>query len=136
MASRSVFVVGGTGYIGTHVVRELVRTASPWHTVQVLTRSAASAAKASALGAEPVMGDLSEPGAWCDAVRTAGFVVHCAQPAPRTEALRTTMSPMAAAYLCANMPHSNARLKRLGFELQYPRIEQGIASLDLKQRGS
>ena len=308
---RSVFVVGGAGYIGTHVVRELVRTASPWHTVQVLTRNAASAAKASALGAEPVMGDLSEPGAWCDAVRAAAFVVQCAQPSPRTEdyglrvqheahlldaldadrparcvfvygssyygtsdgptpidettpprpigvgpyfvrcmaavearrkhgldivaafpggvygrgswflealldslrdrapvlvcdpvplwpyihvedcaraivallvvertaldrigrdviladdepaamdhfiervaaavgrapaivrkpaeALRAMMSPTAAAYLCANMPHSNARLKRLGFELQYPRIEQGIASLDLKQRGS
>jgi hypothetical protein len=46
------------------------------------------------------------------------------------------MPPMAAAYLCANMPHLNARLKRLGFELRYPRIEQGIASLDLKQRAS
>jgi hypothetical protein len=29
------------------------------------------------------------------------------------------------------MPHSNARLRRLGFELRYPRIEQGIASLGL-----
>jgi hypothetical protein len=47
------------------------------------------------------------------------------------ETLRAMMSPRVAAYLCANMPHSNARLKRLGFELQYPRIEQGIASLGL-----
>jgi nucleoside-diphosphate-sugar epimerase len=85
MTANKVFVVGGTGYIGTHVVRELVRAASPWQTVQVLTRSAASSAKASALGAEPIMGNLSESGAWGDAVRAADFVVHCAQPAPRTE---------------------------------------------------
>jgi nucleoside-diphosphate-sugar epimerase len=305
MAAKDVFVIGGTGYIGTQLVRELLRTASPWQTVQVLTRSEASAAKASALGAMPVMGTLSEPGAWCDVVRTADFVVHCAQPSrtedyairvqqeahlldaldanrsarcvfvygssyygtsegptpidettpPRpfgvgpyfvpcmaalearrkqgldivaafpggvygrgswflealldslreqapvlvcdpvplwpyihvedcaraiaallmvegttldrigrdvilagdeptamdhfieqvgaavgrapvivrkpAETLRAMMSPRVAAYLCANMPHSNARLKRLGFELQYPRIEQGIASLGL-----
>jgi nucleoside-diphosphate-sugar epimerase len=305
-AMKSALVVGGTGYIGTCVVRELIRLASPWQTVRILTRSEASAAKASALGAEPVMGNLSEPGAWCDVARTADFVVHCAQPSPRTEdygirvqqeanlldaldanrsarcvfvygssyygasdgptpidettpprpfgvgpyfarciaevearrkqgldivaafaggvygrgawfvealldslrkqapvlvcdpaplwpyihvedcaraiaallvverdaldrigrdviladdepaamdrfieligqavgcapvivrrpadALRTMMSPITATYFCSNMPHSNARLRRLGVELKYPRIEDGIASLDL-----
>src|ERR1041385_3360618 len=85
MTGKTVFVAGGTGYIGTYVVRELLRAAAPWQTVQVLARSDASAEKARALGARPVMGNLSQPGAWCDAVRTADFVVHCAQPAPRTE---------------------------------------------------
>jgi uncharacterized protein YbjT (DUF2867 family) len=85
MTTRSVFVVGGTGYIGTQVVREVLRAAAPGQAVQVLTRSEASAARVRALGATPVMGNLSEPGAWCDVVRMADFVVQCAQPSPRTE---------------------------------------------------
>jgi hypothetical protein len=52
----------------------------------------------------------------------------------RADELRAMLPPITAAYFCANMPHSNARLKQLGFELRYPRIEQGVASLDLKQR--
>jgi len=34
------------------------------------------------------------------------------------------------------MPHLDGRLKWLGFELRYPRIEPGIAGLELKQRAS
>ncbi|TMQ07916.1 MAG: hypothetical protein E6J91_34415 [Deltaproteobacteria bacterium] len=48
--------------------------------------------------------------------------------------LRAMMPEKIAAYLCANMPHSNARLRRLGFALRYPRIEPGIASLGLPTR--
>jgi hypothetical protein len=73
----TAFVCGGTGFIGERLVRELV---AGGHTVLGLTRSPASAARAQALGAEAVTGDLLEPGAWQEALGRAEWVVHLAQP--------------------------------------------------------
>lgn len=47
------------------------------------------------------------------------------------EELRKNLPQVAFEYLTANMPHSNARLKELGFQLRYPRVKEGLASLDL-----
>ena len=73
----TTFVAGGTGFIGRAVVTELVGSGDR---VQVLTRSQSSAEAVRGLGAEPVAGDLSKPGAWQDQVRAADRVVHAAQP--------------------------------------------------------
>jgi hypothetical protein len=89
MASSSdyVFVTGGTGFIGARVVEHLLRAPGerPWGAVKAIARSEASAAKLRALGAEPVVGDLVEPGAWTDVAARAAYVVHCARQIPTTD---------------------------------------------------
>lgn len=45
--------------------------------------------------------------------------------------LEARLSPFDLAYLTANMPHSGARLRRLGFACRYPSVREGIRSLGL-----
>ena len=71
-----VFVLGGTGYVGSSVVRELRARA---HVVRALARSDASEGKARALGAEPVRGELRDLDILRGAVAHADAVVSCAQ---------------------------------------------------------
>jgi len=59
----TTFMAGGTGFIGRAVVTDLIRSGER---AQVRTRSESSAEMVRKLGAEPVAGDLSEPGAWRD----------------------------------------------------------------------
>jgi hypothetical protein len=47
------------------------------------------------------------------------------------EDLRSRLPPLLASYLTADMPHSNARLRSLGFEPRYATVEEGLASLEL-----
>lgn len=54
---RSAFVTGGSGFIGGALIRRLVAEGC---TVRALARSDASAAAITALGAEPVSGELSD----------------------------------------------------------------------------
>jgi len=53
----TAFVTGGSGFIGGRLIERLVREG--WR-VRALARSNSSAAKVSALGAEPVPGDLAD----------------------------------------------------------------------------
>jgi uncharacterized protein YbjT (DUF2867 family) len=53
-----VFVLGGTGAIGSPIVRALVRRC---HDVLALARSEASAARLCEGGATPIAGDIAEP---------------------------------------------------------------------------
>jgi nucleoside-diphosphate-sugar epimerase len=70
-----VFVLGGTGSIGSAAVRELIRRG---HDVWGLARSDASAAKLRKLGATPVAGDIAAPEQWAKRLPPLGAVIHAA----------------------------------------------------------
>ncbi|WP_406149667.1 NAD-dependent epimerase/dehydratase family protein [Streptomyces sp. NBC_01012] len=69
------FVTGGSGFIGEVLVRRLI---GEGHSVRALVRSEASAAKVSALGAEPVRGELTDAATWQEEVTGSDVVFHLA----------------------------------------------------------
>jgi len=75
--ARTVFLAGGSGFIGTETCGAL---AAAGDTVLALCRSQVSGLVLRAIGAEPVAGDLREPGTWCKEAARADYVVHLAQP--------------------------------------------------------
>ncbi|MEM8663438.1 MAG: NAD-dependent epimerase/dehydratase family protein [Pseudomonadota bacterium] len=70
-----VFILGGTGLIGSGVIRELV---GHGHVVTALSRSPASDDRLRALGACPVRGDMREPDGWRGHLNSEDAVVHVA----------------------------------------------------------
>jgi len=77
MNSETLFVTGGTGYIGSVFVQ---RALAANYTVQVLTRSETSAERVRKAGAQPILGDLGVKGDWQAVAAAAQRVVHLAQP--------------------------------------------------------
>jgi dihydroflavonol-4-reductase len=90
LATGSVLVTGGTGFLGRSLVERLVGDGNE---VRALARSEASAGKVGALGAEPVRGDVLDLDALaaamggCDVVyHTAGANAFCVRdPSPMFE---------------------------------------------------
>src|ERR1700760_9439 len=76
-----VFVTGGSGFVGQHVLRRLV---GDGHQVSALARSDRAAAAVRAVGAEPVGGDMADitaagkPTGWTEALTGIDAVVHVA----------------------------------------------------------
>lgn len=70
-----VFVTGGSGFVGRHLVRALVARGDE---VRALARSEAAAAAVRAEGAHAVRGDLLDPAALADGVAGCERVFHCA----------------------------------------------------------
>jgi nucleoside-diphosphate-sugar epimerase len=70
-----VFVLGGTGRIGSAVVRELVGRG---HQLFALARSDASAAKLDQIGVTAIAGDIGSPEAWVATLRPVDAVIHMA----------------------------------------------------------
>lgn len=74
-----LFVTGGSGFVGQHLVRRLVDAG---HEVRALARTDSAADLVGRVGAEPVLGDLSElvksdpPPQWTSALRGVDAVVH------------------------------------------------------------
>ena len=73
----TVLVTGGSGLVGSHVI-EALRAGTPGHTVRALVRSPARAALVERLGADPVIGDVTDPAAWRRAAIGARSIVHAA----------------------------------------------------------
>jgi nucleoside-diphosphate-sugar epimerase len=70
-----ILVLGGTGSIGSAVIRELVATG---HTVVGLARSKRSAAILEGFGVSPLMGDIRQPDGWVKTVPVVDAVIHAA----------------------------------------------------------
>lgn len=70
-----VFVLGGTGLIGSAVVRQLIGRG---HELFGLARSDASAARLGQLGATPMAGDIGSPEAWIANLPPFDAVIHMA----------------------------------------------------------
>jgi nucleoside-diphosphate-sugar epimerase len=70
-----IVLTGGTGYIGSAVVRELV---AGGHTVTALVRSDEAAERARAHGAEPVVGDLFDAGWTAEQFAAGDAAAHLA----------------------------------------------------------
>jgi nucleoside-diphosphate-sugar epimerase len=70
-----VFVLGGTGVIGSAVVRALLERG---HDVVGLARSVASADKLRQVGAEVIDGDIAAPERWVTALPRLEAVIHLA----------------------------------------------------------
>jgi nucleoside-diphosphate-sugar epimerase len=85
----TVFVTGGTGYIGG-VVLEKLRAAG--HDVTGLARSSAAARKLESLGATPVRGDLRDAATLTSAARASDGVIHLAmESSPESPRLDRTL---------------------------------------------
>lgn len=70
-----VFVLGGTGSIGSPTVRELIARG---HDVSALARSDASAAKLRGMGAAPIAGNIASPEQWAESLPVLDAVIHAA----------------------------------------------------------
>jgi nucleoside-diphosphate-sugar epimerase len=76
----NVFVTGATGFVGSAVVRALLRRG---HTVVGLVRERARGRALEALGASLVVGDMERPATYESLVARVDVVVHTAQGKPR-----------------------------------------------------
>jgi nucleoside-diphosphate-sugar epimerase len=69
------FVTGGSGFIGRRLVSRLL---AEGHTVTVLVRGAAAADTVTRLGAQAVLGDLTDPATWQHHVTGSEVLFHLA----------------------------------------------------------
>src|SRR6185503_16147641 len=100
----TVLVTGAAGRVGSRLVPRLLRSVGD---VRVLVRDAARASSLIDLGAEPVVGDLTEAGVIEQAVKGVAGVVHLAtvfRPGPEIEAVNVTATArLAQAALAAGV---------------------------------
>jgi nucleoside-diphosphate-sugar epimerase len=74
-ASRTIFVTGATGLVGSHAVEEALRRG---HRVRALVRRSSDTRSLDAWGVEKVEGDLADPVALRRGVAGADWVFNCA----------------------------------------------------------
>src|SRR4051812_36741121 len=76
-----VFLTGATGYIGSAVLDAMIKGG---HRVTALVRDPERAERLSAMGANPIIGELGVPKTYVNAVKAADAVVHAAlESSPR-----------------------------------------------------
>ncbi|GAA4116931.1 NAD-dependent epimerase/dehydratase family protein [Aminobacter aganoensis] len=97
-----IFLLGGTGFIGSHVLRRLVEAG---HEVIGLARSETSADRLRAAGAVPLRGDLRAPAQWVAEIPAVDGVIHAASD------FGDDMGPVETALLDALLPALGAMPK-------------------------
>lgn len=95
-----VFVTGGTGHAGSHIIPELVAAG---HEVTGLARSDTAAATVAALGAKPLRGDLDDLDGLKEAAADSDGVIHVAHrqdllPSGGMDAVSAAEVPVILAY--------------------------------------
>lgn len=75
MVATSIFITGGSGFVGQNAIVELSRKG---HTVRALARSDEAARRITAAGGEPVRGELSSVDALTRGISGCEWVVHAA----------------------------------------------------------
>ncbi|MGO8969379.1 MAG: NAD-dependent epimerase/dehydratase family protein [Myxococcaceae bacterium] len=100
-----IFVLGGTGYIGSAVVQHLVRAG---HAVTGLVRSAERQRQLSALGARAVLGDMKTPSSYRALAGEQDAAVHLAfsSQGPAAPMDRTVVETLLDAALSAGRPYT------------------------------
>lgn len=92
--SMNIFVIGGTGYLGSVLVEHLLTAG---HTVTALARSDRSAERLRAAGAEPVAGSIADTAVLRSAAAAADAVVYAASDyAPTEESMQAELAAVAA----------------------------------------
>lgn len=74
-ATNSLFVTGGSGFLGRQLIADLV---ADGHPVRALARSRQSVAVVNALGAQAVVGDLDDLEAMRSGMAGCSAAIHCA----------------------------------------------------------
>ncbi len=75
--NRTLFILGGAGFIGKETVTEAVKAG--WQ-VKAVARSEKSAEELRHIGATPVLGDTTRPEEWINEVRGASVLIDLVQP--------------------------------------------------------
>lgn len=70
-----VLITGGTGFLGSHLCRRMVKDG---HAVRVLCRTTSAAEPLAGLPVERVLGDVTEPSSVIRAVKDQDWVIHAA----------------------------------------------------------
>lgn len=83
VATMKVFLTGGTGYIGSHVLDALVRRG---HEVTALVRSDSAADRLRSEHVTPVVGDLTDAELLAATLREVDASIHLASPGDATSA--------------------------------------------------
>jgi len=99
-----IFVIGGTGYIGSAVVQHLVRAG---HGVTGLVRSAEKQAQLVSLGARAVLGDMKLPSSYAAEAGAQDAAIHLGFSSSEAAALdRTVVDTLLDAAHAARRPYS------------------------------
>jgi nucleoside-diphosphate-sugar epimerase len=101
-----VLALGGTGFIGTAVLREIIRRG---HDVVALARSERSAQKAGELGATPIAGDIASPEQWTASLPPLDAVIQMACD------FDSTMDEVERRLLDGLLPHLAAQPRKARF---------------------